>query len=664
MSDASGGARAERRLPVDVAHVVVERAPDAVFVTTSDFALEWVNEAAAKLLGFPAEALIGKRIEELLVDPDDLAREPLRRAALLSGEVTTTTRTFRTGDGGARVLEVCARAIDGGRLLGIARDATERMKAQEALARSEASFRALIEASPDGILVHRDAKILYANAALSRILGWPDPSAMIGTSAAEIVHPDDRKVALERIGRLVAGEANVPFVDERLLRADGRVVSVQISGVRIVFEGKPSVLAVIRDVGEQRRIQEQLAKADRMASLGTLAAGVAHEINNPLTYVLLHLDAIAGTARRLRRGIDRVLPILSERLGEGASRALFSPELTRETAELLAEHAANASEGAQRVARIVRDLRAFSRFDDDVREPIDVHRPIELATSTAAHELKHRAKVVRDYREVPPVVASEGRLAQIVLNLLLNAAHAIPEGHPDVNEIRIRTNAAEGEVQIAITDTGVGIPEEQMRRLFEPFFTTKPVGEGSGLGLAICHGLVTTLGGRILVESTPGEGSTFTVVLPAATEAARPKIVPATRERPVPSRRGRILVVDDEPAIGEAVGRALRARHDVVFVASAAEARAVLERDAAFDVILCDVVMPEETGADLHRWLTARDPALADRILFMSGGRVGEASRALAEIEPSRWLEKPFTAAALDARIEAALARAPRPGVP
>ncbi len=611
-------------LSVETLRAIVANASDGIFVTDENLRIEWVNDSACALLGCSAESMVGKKIAELLVEEEGA---PLLADDLRAGKSTITLRRFRMADGASRALEVSAKSIGQGKLLGLARDATQRLRSREQLERSEASFRTLIETTPDAIIVHRDGKVIYANAAAATLLRAESAEQLHGMPALALVAEEDRPVVIERLRLLATGTKVLPFTDERIVRLDGTVFTASVGAMRVVFEGEPSTVVIARDITSQRRLHEQLAKADRMTSLGTLAAGVAHEINNPLTYVLLHLDALVAMTSAARRGDTG--PSFGDRV---------------------ADHAASASEGAQRVARIVRDLRAFSRFEDDVRAAIDVHRAIELAISTASHELKHRAKVVRDFSQLPHVLASEGRVAQIVLNLLLNAAHAIPEGHPEDNEVSITTAFVDDEVRITVRDTGVGIPEEHRRRLFEPFFTTKPVGEGSGLGLAICHGLVTTLGGTIRLLTELGKGTAFTVALPPAPhveDVAEAKKKASER----PPFRARVLVVDDEPAIGDAVMRALGARHEVRFVSSALEARALLETDDGFDVLVCDVVMPVMSGADLHRWITEHRPHLAGRILFTSGGRIGEAARALATIEPWRWIDKPFRIELLEDRI-------------
>jgi two-component system, NtrC family, sensor kinase len=247
-------------------------------------------------------------------------------------------------------------------------------------------------------------------------------------------------------------------------------------------------------------------------AMGTLAAGVAHEINNPLTFVISNLSFLANELRTL----SGELPV--GRLAE--------------TEEVLRE----AAMGANKVRQIVADLKTFSRADDDVPTAVNLQNVIESAITIARAELRARARVVRDYVDVPPVEGSEGRLGQVFLNLLINAAQAIPPGQPDHHEIRIKLRVVQGHVIVEVRDTGAGIPPEMRSRIFDPFFTTKPVGEGTGLGLFVCQGIITRFGGEISVESEPGQGTTFRILFPTA-RGFRPG-----RLTPVPLPQGAVSV--------------------------------------------------------------------------------------------------------------------------
>jgi len=322
-----------------------------------------------------------------------------------------------------------------------------------------------------------------------------------------------------------------------------------------------------------------------------------------------------------------------------------------------------ASEGAERVRRIVGDLRVFARADEEALQPTDVRNALDVAAGMAMHELRHRARLVRDEAPLLPVRASDGKLVQVFLNLLINAVHALQGNDAERNEVRIEARQMGREVHVTIADTGRGIAPEHLPRLFEPFFTTKPVGSGTGLGLAVCHGIVTSLGGAIRAESELGRGSRFTVVLPAmddasATSQKRPSI-PALASDPAL----RILVVDDEAPIGRALRAALVDLGEVTVAESAEEAQSLLRR-GEFDVVLTDVRMPLTSGIELFGWIERELPELAPRVLFMTGGRLTQEEIAFAEAAPARWIEKPFDLRLLRARIQAIVADGDDPGPP
>jgi signal transduction histidine kinase len=370
---------------------------------------------------------------------------------------------------------------------------------------------------------------------------------------------------------------------------------------------------------ERKRLQTQLLLADRMASMGRLAAGTAHEINNPLAYVSLNLELVAG------------------RLSKGAP--LDDPSL-----EVLREAVERAREGAERVRQIVRALSSFSRGEEAPVGAVDVDRALDAAIDVTAPQVRHRATVVRDYHSSRCARANEFRLGQVLVNLLINAADAMSGNVPDRNTITVRTRSEGERVFVEIADTGVGIPVEARAKIFDPFFTTKPVGMGTGLGLAVCHGIVTAYGGEISVESEVGRGTRMCFWLPAAAE-------PGSEQEPAVLRHtsdfagARVLVVDDEPAIGMTIREAL-AEHHVTVTQSAREA---LELCATteFDCILSDVSMPEMSGLDLYDAIARRWKGLERRLVFITGGAIGEQQRAALAALGAPCLEKPFNLASL-----------------
>jgi signal transduction histidine kinase len=286
-----------------------------------------------------------------------------------------------------------------------------------------------------------------------------------------------------------------------------------------------------------------------------------------------------------------------------------------ETAKLppdLSDELKDARTAADRVREIVRDLKIFSRGDEDRHGPVDVEHVLESTVRMAWNELRHRAKLVKNFGKVPPVDAHESRLGQVFLNLIVNAAHAIPPGNYEANEIRLSTSVdLAGRVVVSIRDTGTGIPPEVRPRLFTPFFSTKPVGVGTGLGLAISHRIITQFGGTIWTRA------------------------PAVR-------RGNVLVIDDEESLAQAIRRFLSVEHNVTAVYRARDALDLLELGTRYDVILCDLMMPQITGMELHTEVLRIDSAQASRIVFLTGGAFAPSAREFLTTTTNRRIEKPF----------------------
>lgn len=393
----------------------------------------------------------------------------------------------------------------------------------------------------------------------------------------------------------------------------------------------PAIERELRDAerrAEQRKMQEQLLISDRMASVGTLAAGVAHEINNPLAAIHTNLELAAIAVAELAD--TRPDPRLAE----------------------LADELRDAREAAERVRLIIRELKIFSRAPDEERRgPVDVRHVLDPSLRMAWNEIRHRARLVKEYGAVPPVDANEARLGQVFLNLIVNAAQAIPEGDAHNNMIRVVTGRDEsGRVSVEVSDTGTGIAPENLPRIFDAFFTTKPIGEGTGLGLSICHRIVRGLGGEIQVESERGKGTTFRILLPASKGEALPATPPPRASVPA-SRRGRVLIVDDEIMFARALARSLALEHEVELAASAGDALARVRDGQRFDVIVCDLMMPQMTGMDLHAELVRCAPDQAAGVVFVTGGAFTAGARAFLDGVPNQRIEKPFDAQQLRAVI-------------
>jgi signal transduction histidine kinase len=404
-------------------------------------------------------------------------------------------------------------------------------------------------------------------------------------------------------------------------------------------------LAVERELREavnratQRKMSVQLAIAERMAAAGMLAAGVAHEINNPLAVVMANLEFVTELLAPVARDVRALEVRCRERD--------FDPGLARGLGRQLHEiddPLRDAREAVERIRLIVRDVKLFSRPHDDERGVVDVRCVIESSIRMAWNELRHRAQLVKEYGDVSMVDSNEARLGQVFLNLLVNAAQAMPEGQASDNEIRVTTKMVDCDhVAIEVRDTGSGISKENLACIFDPFFTTKPVGVGTGLGLALCQRMITDLGGEIAVESEVGKGALFRVTLPVAKSQVRPST--PSREPPQASRWARVCVVDDEAAIGRALERGLEMHHEVLVLTSGKEVVACIASGERFDVILSDLMMPDMTGMDLYEELSRIAPDQAQRMVFFTGGAFTDRAREFLKGVPNPCIEKPFVMA-------------------
>jgi len=485
-----------------------------------------------------------------------------------------------------------------------------------ALKRSEESFRSLIERSPDAIFVHREQTLVYANASALALLEARDPSELAGSTIPPLLRATDD--AAEGGAASAAGSKR----EGQLTRRDGTMVDVEVASISLSFDGQPATLSIARDISARKELTARAMEMDRMIAVGTLAAGVGHEINTPLAYVVANLDfalqQLAG--------------------GENGN----APEDAAARRSELRQALKDAREGAERVREIVRDLRSFSSNTHDKDRITFELTPVLLSSiQMASNEIRHRARLVRDFRNVPMIAGSPSRLGQVFLNLLVNAAHAIPVGSADEHTISVRASSSDHEVRVDVSDTGIGIEREHLARVFDPFFTTKPVGFGTGLGLFVCTRIVREHGGRIEVQSKPGFGSTFSVILPAQGSIPQ-RAAPPTGPLPVPQRRPRVLVVDDSPLMARGLARALKPDHDVAMLTSAREALKCLTQSGRFDAVLCDLMMPEMTGVDFHRELERLKPDVAQRVLFFTGGAFTPSTRAFARRMADRCLEKPL----------------------
>jgi signal transduction histidine kinase/CheY-like chemotaxis protein len=494
------------------------------------------------------------------------------------------------------------------------------------------SLRHLLEALDHVVFV------LDAEGRVSQVFGRSlaregiDPTSLLGRRVSEILGAEAGALHVVAHARAIAGERST---FEWWVPGPTGARHFETSLSPIVEPGGHvrSVAGVALETTSERLRHAERLIAERAAPVGIFASGMAHQINNPLATVMANLEYTLRELGEFGRG-----PL-------DAEQVMRLAELT--------EPLRDARDAAERIRGVVRDLQRFASFGPERSSPVDVNRALDSLLSLMWKEIQPRARLVKDYSSTAVVRANEGRLREVFLNLIRNAVQALPEGDAEHQRLSVAT-AMEGQthVVVTITDTGEGISSADLPRIFDPFFTTRLVGSGTGLGLAVCRRVVSELGGHIQVESEVGRGSTFRVTLPimeaeGSTEAAGPTSNEAVRG-------GRVLVIDDEPALGRAVRRCLMADHQVVVVTSAREAHTRLTAGERFDVIICDLIMPGMSGMELHAELERTDPVMAARMLFITGGAaLPEAQEFLARV-PNPRVDKPFESknlAAIVARL-------------
>lgn len=525
--------------------------------------------------------------------------------------------------------------------VGLFRHALERqLKARERWLAT--TLRAIGDAA---IAVDPAGRVSFMNAAAEGLVKKSEADARGRPLAAfiRLINEKTREPLADPLLSALESGADRRLPRDTALLAASREVPVDFSVAPIVDEHGTTLgaVAVIKDLTEERRAQQQIAVTDRLASLGAVAAGIAHEINNPLTYVLGNVEFLTEEVERLRQLLENKRP------GEDIRDALDSVVNLNELLE-------EVREGATRVGRIAGDLGFFARRDAGP-QPCDVVAPLEWALRVSRPAITPYARIERAFRPVPKVCVDDGRLGQVFLNIVLNAAYAMRETDIGTNQLTVSIEVtAEGPtsegpfVQIGIADTGSGMTADVMNRIFDPFFTTKPVGAGSGLGLSVCRGIVADMGGQIDVTSTPGRGTRFVISLPVPDDAS----LPAESVRELAGFRGRVLIIDDDSRVLGVLCRMLSSVHDVVTSERARPALELLRDGPAFDVILCDLLMPDMNGMDFYRELARRSPEDAARIIFLSGGANAELAAEFFQSIPNLAMQKPPSPPALLRAIE------------
>jgi len=468
---------------------------DAVVGTDEHFVIHTWNRAAERLYGLPAAEAVGRPLGEVMADLTAGAIDETMRRLQAEREISGLVRRWRKDGTPVDVdLRVCAVEDGQGRVVGyvgIHRDVTEQLRREQAYRSAVAQVELLTSRAPAGIFqVDAEGRLVFLSEMLCALTGLP-PEQLVGAGWIRAVHEADRRRVLTLWREALA--ANATFRAEfRMGAGDGAIWVFATAMVLRDADGRPAgVLGVVTDVTETHRLQDRLDKAERMASVGTLAAGMAHEINNPLACVTSSVDY--------------------------AAEELAGKPGLAEAAEALAD----ARDAAARVAHIVRELQAFAGVREEV-QAVDLGEALRGALLLVPEALRSRAREVLELGETPPVMASRQQLERLLHHLLRNAFQSIPADRAGRAEVRALTRAAaDGRALVEIRDQGEGIPAGQLPRIFDPFYTTREVGQGAGLGLSVCFSLVAAMKGEVEVESEEGKGSTFRLLLPAAGAAHR-----------------------------------------------------------------------------------------------------------------------------------------------
>ncbi|MEY4509595.1 MAG: hypothetical protein RLZZ450_1717 [Pseudomonadota bacterium] len=521
---------------------------------------------------------------------------------------------------------------------------------ERAVQRRADRLRATFDHVDEGMLVVDLATghVIECNEAAARLLQLPHEEL---TDTA----PSWLQLSPEGSARLGWGALLDELVEGRTVRGrailrEGQELSMELRATSRKLEDHTFAFVLCRDISADLSRERARATQERLATVGSLAAGVAHEINNPLAYVIANVQyALDGIGH---------LPSTQQPVAEPADA---SPSVVRGSTPrfedareraLIKEALYEANEGARRVQRIVADLKTLARQGDDRVESIDVEHTLNWAIGVTMAEIRHRARLVKSFEQVSPVRGDEMRLGQVFVNLLLNAAQAIGPGNALDNEIVVNTRERDGRVVVEVLDSGMGIPEENLTKIFDPFFTTKPRGIGTGLGLSICHEIIASMRGQLTAENRPTRGAQFVVEMPALT-AYQSQVALSQRHakssRP-PVRTAHILIIDDESLAAKALGRMLRDHK--VEIADHAPTGMNMAIANDYDVIFCDLMMPEMSGMAVYASVLRENPKAAERMVFITGGTFTEEARAFAAHHAAHCLFKPFDSSLVKGAVE------------
>jgi len=564
---------------------IVAALPDAVVITGTDRRVLAANQAGADMLGWQIADVVGQAIADN-VSPGERAHVASREDRALSGEPQRyETRIVNHLTGEERDVAVSSGPFRmSGEIIGTVatlRDITDPKRAQDTLARSEARYRHLVESASDAIVtLDANGRFTTVNHAAENISGYKREE-LVGQWFAPMLPDDDLPKALAHFQQALAGETGL--FDSQFYRKDGEVRTISIT--YSTPQKDEEVLCLIRDVTDQKMLQEQLIQSEKMSAIGQLVSGVAHELNNPLAGISAFAQLLLAEKR-------------------------FPPD-QRTAAETIYSE-------ARRASRIVQNLLTFARQHKAEKVPTAVNQVLDDTLELRGYELRVRGiDVRREYDEsLPDTMADAHQLQQVFLNLITNAEQAMEQREGHHHRLTVRTRRNSDSIRIEVEDTGAGIPANLIERIFNPFFTTKPTGSGTGLGLSISLGIVREHEGRIWAENPPQAGARFVVEIPITEPRPSGEHASIAPAQPVGNDRLRVLVVDDEASVRVSLQRYLAGKgHEVETTASGEDALVRL-KSSKYDAVIVDMRMPDLSGEQLFERLRSNDPAHAERVIL------------------------------------------------
>ncbi len=579
----------------------IERSDEAIFITDINGMIVYANPAFEKVYGYSKEEALGKtpRILKSGVLPQEVYKQfwdTLLAKKVVKGEIINKTK-----DGRLLNTESSANPIldnDGNitGFLAIQRDITERKSAEEALKQSEEKYHTLIDNIQDGVFIIQDGKIQFTNKAFAKVGGYT-VEEVIGKDYRELVAPEDLEMVAERYHRRQAGEDVPKEYEFRVLHKDRKTrILINMNVGLITYRGRVASMGTVKDITEKKRLESQLLRAQRMESVGTLASGIAHDINNVLTPIMLSQE------------------LLQEKLTDEESKRLLNT-IERST---------------QRGANLMKQVMSFAKGVEGERKAFQISGIVseieKIAKETFPRSIDIRTDIPKDLWTIS---GDATQLHQVIMNLCVNAHDAMPDGGIlsisvenlliDEYYAHINTEAKVGPyIVITVSDTGTGIPPEIMDRIFEPFLTTKEPGKGTGLGLSTALAIVKSHGGFIDVQSEVGKGTTFKVYLPSTTTTEIQKAEGQQHE--LPAGHGEIiLVIDDEAQIRDVTRATLEAYGYRVIVASDGQEAIGLysQHKELVKAVLMDMIMPVMDGSVSIREIYRINPEA--KIIAVSG---------------------------------------------